>query len=136
MSPAPLCIDVPRPRDDAWCPAFALMFTGLVEALGTVETLTPEGAGQLLTLSAPFAGELAPGESVAVNGACLTVVGQDHGTCRFQVGPETLRRTNLGELKPGDRVNLERALRLMDRLGGHFVQGHIDGVGAVERREP
>jgi riboflavin synthase len=113
------------------------MFTGLVEALGTVRGRTPDGAGCLLTLSAPtFAAELAAGESVAVNGACLTVVARDADTCRFQVGPETLKRTNLGALAPGDRVNLERSLRVGDRLGGHIVQGHVDGVGHVAERVP
>ena len=112
------------------------MFTGLVEALGTVRELTADGAGRVLTLSAPFAAQLALGESVAVNGTCLTVVAHDAATCRFEVGPETLRRTNLGELRVGDRVNLERSLRVGDRLGGHWVQGHIDGVGRIERRVP
>jgi riboflavin synthase len=112
------------------------MFTGLVEALGVVGELTADGAGRVLTLSAPFAAQLALGESVAVNGTCLTVVARDDKTCRFEVGPETLLRTNLGELRVGDRVNLERSLRVGDRLGGHWVQGHIDGVGRIERRVP
>jgi riboflavin synthase len=113
------------------------MFTGLVEALARVRALdpTPSGAGKELTLEAPaFAGDLTLGESVAVNGACLTVVAHDATTCRFQLSPETLQRTNLGTLDPGDRVNLERSLRVGDRLGGHIVQGHIDGVGQIERR--
>jgi len=112
------------------------MFTGLVEALGTVGDLTFDGAGCLLTVAHPLAAELSLGESVAVNGACLTVVRQDDSTFAFQVGPETLRRTNLGDLVIGDRVNLERSLRLSDRLGGHLVQGHIDGVGRVAERQP
>ncbi len=113
------------------------MFTGLVEALGAVREVVPAGAGRDLVIEAPaFAAELTLGESVAVNGCCLTVVGHDATTCRFQAGPETLRRTNLGELRPGDRVNLERSLRVGDRLGGHIVQGHIDGVGRVERVLP
>src|SRR5436309_8787662 len=112
------------------------MFTGLVEALGAVRELTAGGAGRALTVAAPFAAELTLGESVAVNGTCLTVVAHDAAACRFEVGPETLKRTNLGELKAGDRVNLERSLRMGDRLGGHWVQGHIDGVGRIERREP
>jgi riboflavin synthase len=111
------------------------MFTGLVESLGTVRDLVPEGAGCRLTLAAPdLSAKLILGESVAVNGACLTVVACDAETCGFQLAPETLLRTNLGELRPGDRVNLERALRLSDRLGGHLVQGHIDGVGRVAER--
>jgi riboflavin synthase len=111
------------------------MFTGLVEALGTVAALAPGGAGRELAVRAPsFAAELVLGESVAVNGACLTVVAHDETSFRFQIGPETLNRTNLGALAAGDRVNLERSLRISDRLGGHIVQGHIDGVGAVAER--
>lgn len=111
------------------------MFTGLVESLGTVRELVADGAGCQLTVAAPdLAAELALGESVAVNGACLTVVAFDVQTCTFQLAPETLHRTNLGELRPGDGVNLERALRLSDRLGGHLVQGHIDGIGRVAER--
>jgi riboflavin synthase len=111
------------------------MFTGLVEALGTVTALAPTGAGRDLTVREPvIAPELTLGESVAVNGACLTVVASDADTLRFQVGPETLLRTNLGELTPGGRVNLERSLRLGDRLGGHLVQGHIDGLGHITHR--
>jgi riboflavin synthase len=110
------------------------MFTGLVEALGVVRELNADGAGRLLVIEGQaFAAELALGESVAVNGCCLTVVAHDATTCRFQAGPETLRRTNLGDLQPGDRVNLERSLRVGDRLGGHIVQGHVDGVGRIER---
>jgi riboflavin synthase len=112
------------------------MFTGLVEALGTVRHLQPEGAGRTLTIAeAGLAPELKIGESIAVNGACLTVVAKGPDSFRFQVGPETLQRTNLGELQPGQVVNLERALCLSDRLGGHLVQGHIDGVGRLASRE-
>jgi riboflavin synthase len=113
------------------------MFTGLVEALGVVHRLDDDGTGgRHLVIAAPaFAADLALGESVAVNGACLTVVERDVQTCRFQAGPETLLRTNLGDLTPGDRVNLERSLRLGDRLGGHLVQGHIDGVGHIAERQ-
>jgi riboflavin synthase len=111
------------------------MFTGLVEALGTVRRSHHDGSGRHLVIAAPsIAAALAVGESVAVNGACLTVVERDAETCRFQAGPETLRRTNLGELAPGDRVNLERSLRLSDRLGGHLVQGHVDGLGHIAER--
>jgi riboflavin synthase len=78
---------------------------------------------------------LSIGESVAVNGACLSVIERDAHSFRFRAGPETLLRTNLGELVAGDRVNLERALRLSDRLGGHLVQGHIDGVGHIAERQ-
>jgi len=111
------------------------MFTGLVESLGTVHEVIFEGGGCRLTVEAPdIAAELTIGQSVAINGACLTVVVCDAQTCSFQLGPETLQRTNLGELRQGDRVNLERALRLSDRLGGHLVQGHIDGVGHLAQR--
>jgi riboflavin synthase len=111
------------------------MFTGLVESLGTVREVVLDGTGCRLTIAtAEIATELTIGESVAINGACLTVVSGDAQTCTFQLGPETLQRTNLGALRSGDRVNLERALRLSDRLGGHLVQGHIDGVGHVAER--
>ena len=117
------------------------MFTGLVQALGQVEAVEDEGAGRRLTLVWPGLGgsvdALALGESVAVNGCCLTVVDIEagHGD-RFvvQAGPETLLRTNLGDRKAGDPVNLERALRLGDRLGGHFVQGHVDTTATLESR--
>jgi riboflavin synthase len=122
------------------------MFTGLVEALGVVERVEEEGAGRHLLISEPTVmPQLTIGESVAINGACLTVVELGNPPqysvlstpywARFQAGPETLRRTNLGELTPGDRVNLERSLRLGDRLGGHIVQGHVDGVGRVAERQ-
>src|SRR3954471_21428932 len=108
------------------------MFTGLVEALGTVRAVVPEGAGTLLQIAEPaLAAELPLGASVAVNGVCLTVVAGDGESFSFEAGPETLRLTNLGELSPGARVNLERALRVGDRLGGHIVQGHVDGVGTL-----
>jgi riboflavin synthase len=111
------------------------MFTGLVEALATVRRVEADGPGRLLVLAEPtLAPQLSLGESVAVNGACLTVVAWDAETFHFQAGPETLRRTNLGELAPGDRVNLERSLRLGDRLGGHLVQGHVDGLGRIAQR--
>jgi riboflavin synthase len=112
------------------------MFTGLVETLGTVQSLTQAGAGRQLVASAPtIAGQLALGESVAVNGVCLTIVETDRNLCRFEVGPETLLRSNLGSLRIHDRVNLERSLRMGDRLGGHFVQGHVDGVGRITRKQ-
>src|SRR5262245_50796091 len=112
------------------------MFTGLVEALGVVHRAGSDGAGRHLHVAEPgIAPQLAVGESVAVNGACLTVVGRDADSFHFQVGPETLQRTNLGELRPGDRVNLERSLRAGDRLGGHLVQGHIDALGRIASRE-
>src|SRR2546426_273915 len=104
------------------------MFTGLVEALGSVRTVTSDGAGTLLTVEEPaLAQDLPLGASVAVNGVCLTVVAADERSFSFQAGPETLKLTNLGALKAGAKVNLERALRLGDRLDGHIVQGHVDG---------
>lgn len=108
------------------------MFTGLVETLGSVKSLETIGAGCELVIGAPsIASELVLGESVAINGVCLTVVESNSESFRFQVGPETLLKTNLGKLKPLDRVNLERSLRLNDRLGGHLVQGHIDGIATI-----
>jgi riboflavin synthase len=113
------------------------MFTGLVEKCGTVETLTPDGHGgiRLRIRENAIAPGLVLGESVAVNGACLTVVEIDSGTFDFQVGPESLQRTNLGQLQLGSRVNLERSLKVGDRLGGHFVQGHVDALGTILSRE-
>jgi riboflavin synthase len=112
------------------------MFTGLVETMGTVRSVTADGDGTLLRVEdALVARDLPLGASVAVNGVCLTVVAVEGDVFAFQAGPETLRRSNLGELRPGTRVNLERSLRVGDRLGGHIVQGHVDGLGHVERRE-
>jgi riboflavin synthase len=112
------------------------MFTGLVESLGTVKALEAAGEARLLVIAEPgLAPQLAIGESVAVNGACLTIVDRSGETFSFQVGPETLRCTNLGELVPGARVNLERAVRAGERLGGHIVQGHIDGLGQIASRQ-
>lgn len=117
------------------------MFTGLVEGLGCVAAVVAEPAGIRLVIEPPAAmsvGErCALGDSVAVNGCCLTVVGLDAGTWAFQAGSETLSKTSLGGLHVGDQVNLERSLPVNGRLGGHFVQGHVDGIGAVDaiRRE-
>src|SRR5260370_33310190 len=100
------------------------MFTGLVEILGKVERVLTEGDGRRLVVKAPeLAPEMSVGDSLAVNGACLTVVEQSGHQLHFQAGPETLAKTNLGELKPGDAVNLERPLAVSARLDGHFVQG-------------
>ena len=109
------------------------MFTGIVEACGTVAGIQPAEGGARLTIGAPFAGDLGIGESVAVNGACLTVTGIDaaSGTFAFDLLAETLRVTNLGDLKTGDPVNLERALAVGDRLSGHFVQGHVDCTSEI-----
>jgi riboflavin synthase len=111
------------------------MFTGLVETLGIVQQVEIEGAGRRLIISAPsLVSEMALGDSLAINGACLTVVERSGDSLQFQAGPETLQKTNLGELKPGDAVNLERPLAVADRLGGHFVQGHVDGIGRIAER--
>jgi riboflavin synthase len=114
------------------------MFTGLVQALGTVAQASDDGhGGQLLRVrEAAIAPHLALGESVAVNGACLTVVERAGDAFDFQAGPETLAKTNLGALTAGDRVNLERALRVGDALGGHFVTGHVDCIGRIAERVP
>jgi riboflavin synthase len=109
------------------------MFTGLVNDIGVVERLTPAAGGARLVLrpaSLPV-DQLEPGESVACSGACLTVVERGGGLVAFDAVPETLARTTLGGWRAGTRVNLERALRLSDRLGGHLVAGHVDAVGEV-----
>ncbi|MEP2775159.1 MAG: riboflavin synthase [Luteolibacter sp.] len=107
------------------------MFTGLVEALGEVGSLEAKGEQARLVISIPFAGELALGDSVAVNGCCLTVAELSGESVVFDVLAQTLRVTSLGKLSEGSVVNLERALRVGDRLGGHFVQGHVDAVGSI-----
>ena len=111
------------------------MFTGLVEALGTVRGLEPVGDALTLVLEVPaeFQTGAQLGESVALNGCCLTAVEFRGSLWTFQAGSETLSKTNLGRLKVGDPVNLERALPANGRLGGHFVQGHVDGVAEVDR---
>ena len=110
------------------------MFTGIIESLGEIRAIAEIVDGRELTVLAPFAAQLAVGESVAINGACLTVVAADSRACRFQAGFETLEKTSLGELATGDRVNLERALKFGDRLGGHLVTGHVDGLGRIRDR--
>ncbi len=104
------------------------MFSGIVEALGKTSAVVPEPPGVRLIIEEPtVAAATKVADSVAINGCCLTVVEMDRPRMVFQAGPETLDRTNLGQLTPGSPVNLERALVLGDRLGGHFVSGHIDG---------
>lgn len=111
------------------------MFTGIIEELGKVMEIRPGAASARLRVAAPgIAGGVALGDSVAVNGVCLTAVQLGAGEFTADVMPETLRKTNLGELRAGDRVNLERALALGDRLGGHLVSGHVDGVGTLSGR--
>ena len=112
------------------------MFTGIVEVVGTVTGVEPGGDRTTLEIEAPaIASDLAIGDSVAVNGGCLTVAGHDAGRLRFEAVRETLERTSLGELRVGSRVNLERALRAGGRLDGHIVQGHVGGTGRVRRLE-
>jgi len=111
------------------------MFTGLVQSLGKVRTLEVDGQGGVrLRVDDAMAVSLQLGESIAVNGCCLSVVSMDESSFEFQVGPETLARTSLGGLVSGSRVNLERALRMGDSLGGHFVSGHVDAVGTLRER--
>jgi riboflavin synthase len=107
------------------------MFTGLIEAVGTVSSLDLLGEQARLTISIPFANELALGDSVAVNGCCLTVAAFDDQTASFDILAQTLRVTSLGDLASDSRVNLERALLPTTRLGGHFVQGHVDDTGTI-----
>jgi len=107
------------------------MFTGLVEAMGEVVAVAREGQGAVIEIAAPITGELSEGDSVSVSGACLTARQIEDGRFRADVVEETLRRTTLGELSGGSRVNLELAMRMSDRLGGHVVLGHVDGVGEV-----
>ena len=111
------------------------MFAGIVETRAPVYRLQPEPPGVRLVIQAPlYAGEVRIGDSIAVNGCCLTVVDIRDDCFGFDAGPETLKRTNLGNLKPGSLVNLERSLKIGDRLGGHFVTGHIDAVGYLDER--
>ncbi|MGW8256499.1 MAG: riboflavin synthase [Thermoguttaceae bacterium] len=112
------------------------MFSGIVAALGEVSGMRMEGPGcRIIVREEKIAADLKVSDSICVNGCCLTVVETNADLFAFQAGPETLDRTNLGDLKPGSRVNLEQALAVGDRLGGHFVSGHIDGTGALLSRE-
>ena len=116
------------------------MFTGLVEGLGTVRSSAPAGSGRRLVVAPPpelLTGAASVlGDSIAVNGCCLTIVEMTDAGWSFDVGEESLNRTNLGQLAAGHVVNLERALAVGQRLGGHFVQGHIDGRGTVLAIQP
>ena len=112
------------------------MFTGLVETLGKVVAAVPEPPGLRLTIEAGLlAADAALGDSVCVSGCCLSVVRLGPGLLEFQLGPETLARTTLGGLAADAAVNLERSLRFNDRLGGHLVTGHVDGVGVLTTRD-
>jgi riboflavin synthase len=108
------------------------MFTGIVEIVGEVAEVKPTAAGSRLRLSTVLWPELTPGESLAVNGVCLTVVSADADGVHMDVSPETMRVSALGSLRRGSAVNLERPLLATARIGGHFVQGHVDATGAIE----
>ncbi len=112
------------------------MFTGIIEGMGTISAIQASGKGRRVSVTADFdLSHSRIGDSIAVNGACLTAV--EIGPRRFtaDVSPETLDRTTFGKAKVGERVNLERALRLSDRLDGHLVSGHIDGVGTIDQKK-
>lgn len=109
------------------------MFTGLIEDVGQVESWQIRGQAGVLTLKTGLPlREVSVGASITVNGACLTVIRKSRNRFTVDISPETLERTNLKKIRPGDLVNLERSLRLNDRLGGHLVTGHVDGVGVVD----
>lgn len=108
------------------------MFTGLVEAVGRLVERKPTAGGFRLRIATTLSNALAPGDSLAVNGVCLTVILAEQGDVYADVGPETVRVTTLGSVPHGAALNLERPLRADSRLGGHFVQGHVDGVGHIE----
>ena len=112
------------------------MFTGLIAEVGSVEAIDRDEAGARLRIAADVGGELAPGDSVAVSGACLTAVEPGPGGFAADVMNQTLELTALGALEPGSPVNLEPAVRASDRLGGHIVQGHVDGDRHSRRRSP
>jgi len=112
------------------------MFTGIVERMGTVRRLISDPPGVRLVIESPeIARDAKIGDSICVNGCCLTVVEVDETTFGFDAGAETLSRTNLGKLREGSKVNLERSLRVGGELGGHFVTGHIDAVGTLDQRQ-
>ncbi|HEY3766680.1 MAG TPA: riboflavin synthase [Gaiellales bacterium] len=113
------------------------MFTGIVTEMGAVEAITATAAGARVRITAPAtAADCRIGDSVSIGGCCLTVVGIDGDALDFEAVAETLRRTTVGRLAAGDAVNVEPAMRMGDRLGGHWVQGHVDGVGTVTAIAP
>jgi riboflavin synthase len=113
------------------------VFTGIIEDLGSIESVEPLEAGSRLKIATELpTAEFAMGESICCNGACMTVVEIADKTFAIDVSAESLRRTTLADLSPGDPVNLERSIRLQDRLGGHLVSGHVDGTGRVESIRP
>jgi riboflavin synthase len=107
------------------------MFTGLIESVGEIARVEDSASGRRLHVRTTLAGELGAGESLAVNGVCLTMTVAGTDVVHADIGPETARVTTLGSLRPGHHVNLERAMRADSRFGGHFVQGHVDGTGTV-----
>ncbi len=112
------------------------MFTGIIEGKGKVLRIERRGEARRLTVEFPsHLTEVQLGDSISINGVCLTIVEKGNQTSRLDLSEETIRRTVLGELKEGDTINLERALRLNDRLGGHFVTGHIDGIGVITEKK-
>lgn len=115
-----------------------LVFTGLVETTGQIVRIEPRGPSARIAVRSTLAEReaLAMGESIAVDGCCLSVVASDGDVCEFDASAETLARTTLGALAPGARVNLERAAKFGDRIGGHLVSGHVDGTGALLERRP
>jgi riboflavin synthase len=120
-----------------WWKEICAMFTGIIRELGVMESLehTPEG-GRMNVRAAKIGNQLKIADSVAVNGCCLTVVAREGETFAMDLSGETLRRTSFGEMKPGTMVNLEPPMRAGDDFGGHFVQGHVDGVGRVVALKP
>jgi len=108
------------------------VFTGLVQGIGSVETIERSDDGARITIATPLVSELNAGDSIAINGVCLTAVALDGGSFAADAMNETLARSSLGDLARGSAVNLELPLRATDRLGGHVVQGHVDGVGTIE----
>jgi riboflavin synthase len=112
------------------------MFTGLIESVGEIAEVSPVDAGYTLRIATAIAADLQRGESVAVNGVCLTVVENTSTSFSAEIGPETAKVTSLGELKAGALVNLERAMPANGRFGGHMVLGHVDGTGAIQSIRP
>ncbi len=111
------------------------MFTGIVEDVGTVRSVTAGNRSSVLEIETRLS-DIQVGESISVSGCCLTVVGSKPSVFTVDVSPETLSKTTLRKIKPGKRVNLERALKIGDRLGGHFVSGHVDKTGTVRKKTP
>ncbi|MGD8962137.1 MAG: riboflavin synthase [Desulfobacterales bacterium] len=112
------------------------MFTGIIEGLGTISAIRPAGKGKRLNIDADFVlDQSKPGDSIAVNGACLTVVKIRAKQFEVDLSPETLATSTFDKARRGDRLNLERAMRLSDRIDGHLVSGHVDGIGLIQQHE-